>query len=127
MIQPYFISETEDTPEIKLDAAQGTFYIKGISLPENAPNFYLPVIDWLKKYLAGPNPETVFVFNLKYFNSSSSKQLFSILQLLKSLETYGKKIEIQWEYIEGDEMMEEEAQEFVALLKFPISLVPIKE
>ena len=59
-MEKLFIEETEDTPEIILDPEQNIFKISKISVPENALDFYKPVLDWIKNYAESPNVQTVF-------------------------------------------------------------------
>ena len=55
MEDKYFIKGTDETPEINFDKAGNCLKISGVSMPENALDFYLPAISWLidlKKSLA---------------------------------------------------------------------------
>jgi len=68
-------NQSGDTPKITLDKEANVFEICGKSFPENAVEFYSPVIKWINEYAQSPNPETIFTINLDYFNSSSSKKI----------------------------------------------------
>ena len=47
-----YIEQTHKTPEIDFNLSSGKLSISGVSVPENAHEFYFPVIEWLqKKYL----------------------------------------------------------------------------
>jgi hypothetical protein len=89
-------------PDITLDKENGIFEIKGISLPENGKEFYQPVIDFLDEYSQEPNSITHFVFNLRYFNISSSKMFLFILYKLKELHDSGKTVFITWCFDDED-------------------------
>ena len=65
-MRPLLIESSEDSPKIVLDAASGNFEISERSLPEDAPGFYLPVIEWLTKYSENPSSKTNFVIKLEY-------------------------------------------------------------
>lgn len=104
---------TEDTPKILLDKANGIFEISGRSLPEDTAEFYKPVLDWLERYSASPNPETSFVFKLEYFNTASSKLILDILSKLEGI----KGSSICWYHHEDDEDMEEAGTEFSELVE----------
>ncbi len=106
---------TEDTPKIILNRNDGIFEISGRSLPEDSADFYQPILDWLDKYSGSPNPETVFVFKLEYFNTASSKL---ILDILSKLETISNT-RIHWYFHEDDEDMEEAGTEFSELVEVP--------
>lgn len=103
---------TEDTPKILLNKDNGIFEISGRSLPEDSSEFYQPVLEWLEEYKKAPNPETVFVFKLEYFNTASSKLILDILSSLEDIE--GAKI--HWYFYEDDEDMEEAGEEFSELI-----------
>jgi len=106
---------TEDTPKIILNRNDGIFEISGRSLPEDSADFYQPILDWLDKFGASPNPETLFVFKLEYFNTASSKLILDILSKLETIT--GTRI--QWFFHEDDEDMEEAGTEFSELVEVP--------
>ncbi|NIK73725.1 O6-methylguanine-DNA--protein-cysteine methyltransferase [Thermonema lapsum] len=98
----------EDTPKVILDKDNGVFEISGRSLPEDAREFYRPIIEWLQQYASNPNPETVFNFKLEYFNTASSKLLLDVLQTLENIPN----AKVVWYHLEEDEDMEEAGKEF---------------
>ena len=48
---------TEDTPDVTLDAANGVFEFVGQAYPENAADFFNPILEWLEEYGDSPNRE----------------------------------------------------------------------
>lgn len=106
---------TEDTPGIILDKKKGVMEISGRSLPEDSAEFFKPVLDWIEQYANDPNPVTVFVFKLEYFNTASSKLILDVLYALEDIQG----IRIQWYFHEEDEDMEEAGQEFSELVEIP--------
>jgi hypothetical protein len=114
---------TGRTPAIKLDAENGYVEIAGRSIPENSISFYKPVFDWLDEYANNPKPQTEVIFNLEYFNTSSSKCILDILRKLEQLPENGHLINIKWFYEEGDEDMEESGNDFKSLINVNIELV----
>jgi len=112
---------TEDTPKIILDRNNGIFEISGRSLPEDAAEFYSPILEWLDEYTGSPNSETVFIFKLEYFNTASSKLL---LDILSKLENIADSTTILWYYHEDDEDMEEAGTEFSELVEVPFEFKP---
>ncbi|MBC7920098.1 MAG: DUF1987 domain-containing protein [Ferruginibacter sp.] len=104
---------TEDTPKILLNKPNGIFEISGRSLPEDTAEFYKPVLEWLERYTADPNPETPFVFKLEYFNTASSKLILDVLSKLERI----KGTTISWYHHEDDEDMEEAGSEFSELVE----------
>ncbi|MBQ5540037.1 MAG: SiaC family regulatory phosphoprotein, partial [Bacteroidales bacterium] len=72
-MEPFIKEPTIDTPRVVLDAESGVFEISQMSLPEDAVDFYAPIINWLMEYSENPQKETVFNMKLEYFNTASSK------------------------------------------------------
>lgn len=120
-MEPLIIKATESTPSVTLDKANGIFEISGNSLPENVIAFYEPVFNWINNYITNPNPSTNFVFKLTYFNTASSKTIFSILSLLESLLNKGYKIQIDWCYMEIDEDTLDAGKEYAGVVKIPFN------
>ncbi len=110
---------TEDTPGIHLDKAAGKLEISGRSLPEDATEFYKPVLDWLEEYARDPNTSTTFVFKLEYFNTASSKLILDVLYALEDINN----VKVQWHFLEDDEDMEEAGQEFSELVEIPFEFI----
>lgn len=96
------IAATTDTPKVILDKVEGKFEISERSLPENALGFYSPITQWIETYFLDPNKNTPFTFRFEYCNTSSSKQVFKILSLLKG-NSEKSTISILWLYKVGDE------------------------
>ena len=104
-MEPLIKEATVDTPKVVLDAEKGIFMLAQMSLPEDAVDFYTPVINWITEYAHNPNEKTVFDMKLDYFNTASSKQLIQILLLLQSLKDRSE-VSINWYYKEIDEDMQ---------------------
>ncbi len=117
-MESLFISSTEDTPEIKFDYKNGEFVISERSLPENAIEFYEPVIAWLKSYIKNPHERTVFNFKLEYFNTASAKQLARLIIVLEELNKT-KEVLINWYYHKEDTDMYASGLRFSKLLNIP--------
>ena len=125
-MEPIIFSATEDTPGIKLDAANDIFEISGRSLPEDVVKFYKPILDWLDEYAQSPNEETVFDFKLSYFNTASSKIILDIMMKLEEIHNGGHNITIKWYYPSEDEDMMEAGEEYADIVDIPIELVETK-
>ncbi len=122
------IKGTPKTPTIDL-ADSGVVEIKGRSIPENAVDFYRPVVEWLDGYSNSPCDQTVVNVQLEYFNTSSSK---CILDVFKKLESIYKKngdkgVVIKWHYEEDDEDMLEAGEDYQSILKIPFEMIEVEE
>lgn len=120
-MKPIICISTEDTPKVVLDVEAPEFIIAERSLPEDAFDFYKPILQWLDEYAKNPNEKTVFRFKLEYFNSSSAKQLSKIFVILRSIK---KELEIIWCYQIDDIDMLNSGKKFEMLsnLKFRMEL-----
>jgi len=121
-MKPLIIQSTEDTPEIIFDPENEVFKISNVSLPENAIEFYAPIIEWLKKYKEQPNPKTVFDFNIEYLNTASSKQVFELIFLIDKISEFSD-VTIRWHYDVIDEDMHSLGIRFTHLVKVKFELV----
>jgi hypothetical protein len=109
-------------PSVYFDAATGVCEIKGESYMEESYKFYLPLINWIKEFTEKKQQKIYFNIKLFYFNTSTSKCLLDILELLKKYKKEGGKIEINWYYDPDDPDMIDEVKDFEkeAELKFNI-------
>lgn len=106
------IDKTVATPMIRFDAADGVLEIEGESYPENVAKFYTPVLDWIKEYLSSDADDIVVKFDIPFFNSSTSKILLMILDILEQGVANGKKLSVKWMCQQENEMAIECAEEF---------------
>ena len=109
------IKGTNDTPEILLDKSNDIFEISGRSLPEDAVEFFTPVLGWIEDYKKEPSGVTEFVFKLEYINTASSKLIQDVLFSLEKIP--GAKI--VWYHREGDEDMEEMGHDYSEIVDLP--------
>jgi len=121
------ISKTKTTPEILFNFSTNELSIKGESFPENTSEFYAPIFEWLEEYLGTISDQLVVVnIELIYFNSSSSKVLMDLFDMLEDAVQNGKDILVNWRYDEDNEMAAEYGEDFMEDLEnLPFKLVEI--
>lgn len=117
--KPFFLERRTDTPQVEWCPQEGILKMTGRSLPENAEAFYKPVLDWIKEYIPTAAEKTILRVELEYFNSSSVKQLLSILIKLEDLRMMGKEVEVVWVYNQDDELMEMKGRELESIVELP--------
>jgi hypothetical protein len=124
-MEALFVPHSEDTPSVTLDAASGKFEVSKRSLPEDAASFYAPVLEWMVNYAKTPNESTEFIFNLEYFNTSSAKQLFKLLNILEQISKQ-RSVCVLWRYDKGDQDMLASGERYSRLteLKFKMEENP---
>lgn len=119
-----FIEATKSTPEIDFKPDEGLLKIEGESYPENSFEFYEPIFDWLEEYLDLLDEKKVKVeIYINYLNTSSTKSIMYILDLLDEAYTKGASIEMIWYYEEDNELSYEIAEDFMSYLELPFELI----
>jgi hypothetical protein len=118
------IKATKQSPEICLNANDGIIKFVGKSRPEDALIFYNPVIEWVKEYIKNPLPKTTIIFDLEYFNSSTTKVFKTILEKLQQIALEGKSLMFEWHYLEEDEDMLEVGEELATLYGLSFTFIP---
>jgi hypothetical protein len=121
MLDDLLIKATEDTPEIHFKSQEGLLHVSGRSLPEDAFLFYEPVHAWLQQYSEKTHEKTECFFNLEYFNTSSAKQIFKLIQALSHLSKR-MAVNVYWSYDEGDKDMFASGMRFSKLCGIEINL-----
>lgn len=106
------ITASPSSPEIECRFSANTLSIKGESYPENAAAFYGPVIARVQAYLDTCALATITVnVSLAYFNSSSTKMLFSLFGMLNQAALANNIVQLNWFHDEDDDTMFEFGQE----------------
>jgi hypothetical protein len=106
------IEATERTPEIDFKFDTRKFAIKNESYPEDVTEFYGPVMDQFKAWIANQNgTDIIFDFELIYFNSSTAKVLMDLFDLLDEVAQENTVV-INWIYEADDDNMEELGEDF---------------
>lgn len=104
-------SDTFFTPNVDFDAESGKCTLSGESYLENTVEFYKQLHVWLNEFMGTKNAID-FHFSLTYFNTSSSKALLQLMNLLKTYQDTGAAVIVTWHYNPDDEDMKEEAEDY---------------
>ena len=68
----------------------------GNSYPENAVDFFQPLLQWVHDYVRIPRKHTLVEFRVNYFNTSSSKYLFQIMEFICAFHAKGNPVKVIW-------------------------------
>jgi hypothetical protein len=110
-----YIAATTTSPEVDFRFDEHALSIKGESYPENAAAFYAPIIEQMRAYLAGNVGAAITIdVALTYFNSSSTKMLFSMFDALDQAAQSGTRVSMNWYRDEEDETIAEFGEELKA-------------
>jgi hypothetical protein len=93
-----YLAATADSPEVDFRFDTHELALKGESYPENAAAFYGGIIRKLQDYLGGCGEGTTITVDvaLIYFNSSSTKMLFSFFDALNAAAKRGVGVVLNW-------------------------------
>ncbi|MCP5158444.1 MAG: DUF1987 domain-containing protein [Gammaproteobacteria bacterium] len=107
------IEATRSSPAIAFDAETSWLQIRGESYPENAAAFYAPVFAWLKEFLAEHDPAATVQVDLEilYLNSSSTKVMLNLFDLLDQVAQDGAPVVVNWRYDPDNETILECGQD----------------
>ena len=105
------IEATKYTPAVSFDGSKHQLLIEGKSTPENTFEFFEPILAWLKAYFSQAQTAAV-EFNVPYFNSSSSRVMFDIFDILDKAASSGSTLTIKWKYASENENGLETGEEF---------------
>ncbi len=107
-----YIAPTPSSPEVDFKFDAHTLSLRGESYPENAAAFYGGILAQLKAYLAEQSDSKIEVsIALAYFNSSSTKMLFNLIEALSDAATEGNEVAVHWYHDEEDDTILEFGQE----------------
>jgi hypothetical protein len=107
-----YIAPTPSSPEVDFRFDTHTLSLRGESYPENAAAFYEGILRQLRTYLEPLREQTVTVnIALAYFNSSSTKMLFNIVEALNGAVKHGNSVLLNWYHDEEDDTILEFGQD----------------
>ncbi len=99
-------------PIVNFNSSTGICEITGESYMEETFKFYEPVILWLRDYCSGNKPITMNI-KLTYFNTSSSRFILEMLDILKKYQQQGFPVTISWYYKKDDPDILTEINDFI--------------
>lgn len=121
------IKETAQTPFVSFNGQTGEMEIKGRSIPEDADEFWLPILSWFESFVLNPTDLVTVKLDLEYFNISSSKRILFLLYKLNEIDISGKEVKVEWHYKKSDVDMYEVGQDYAYMVKVPFEFIPYKE
>ena len=121
------LSATISTPSVEFDAAAGSLTIAGESYPENAFEFYKPLLGWVRDYLASSDVAVTANLALSYLNTSSIKSIMDLLDLLEAAHVKGRTVSLYWRYHKENDRALEMIEEFREEVTLPFFIAPIAE
>jgi hypothetical protein len=114
-------------PTVDFNAENGVCVISGESFLEDTIEFYDPLVQWLEEYTTQIKNPITFEIKLTYFNTSTSRSILDLLNVLKDYEETGGQVIVNWHYDEDDIDMEEDIEDYMLDTGLEINMIPFKE
>jgi hypothetical protein len=111
MSSPLIIAETRSTPHFEFNPQSGFVLFEGKSAPEHVMQFFEPIFGALREYMRTGGPLEVHA-KFTYFNTSSSKALLDLFELLSEHHQEYGNVRVFWHHDPDDEDMLESGEEF---------------
>ena len=119
----------EPTAEsIGVSLKNGLLEFSGRSIPEDPMKLFNPILEWTEEYVKNPPPSTTINLKFEYINTSSSKFILNILEILdKAYDVKEDNMSITWSYEIGDDDMYELGKFIESMIEIPMSYVEVEE
>ena len=90
-------------PTVNLDADTGILEITGESYLEETVKFYKQILTWIENYIQEIDKPITFNFRLDYYNTTTSRSILDILDLLKLYQDKEGIVDVNW-YCKEEEL-----------------------
>jgi|APLak6261703504_1056268.scaffolds.fasta_scaffold02346_3 hypothetical protein len=99
-----YLARTTHSPEVDFRFSEHTLTLTGEAYPENANEFFHPLLMGLESYLNSVDSRDIeFNFRLTYFNSAATKMIYSMFELLNESACTSNRVILNWYYDEEDD------------------------
>ena len=116
---------SDTTPDINFNAENGICEIYGQSFMDNAVEFFHPVLKWIVAYIENIAKPLNVIIKLKYYNTGTSRSIFTMLEYLKEFEDKGGVVNVEWHFSKNDIDTEEDIIDLGEESEMDIKLVKI--
>lgn len=113
-------------PTVDFNTETGKCTLSGESFLEDTIEFYDPLVQWLEGFTTEIKKPVVFEIKLTYFNTSTSRSILDLLNILKDYEEDGGEVTINWYYDEDDIDMEEDIEDYMLDTGLEINMIPFE-
>lgn len=124
-IDKLHLAATSSTPTVDFDPDSGVLQLAGESYPENAFDFFRPLLAWVAAYVERGTAPVVAELALSYLNTSSIKSVMDLLDLLEAAHRAGRTVTVRWSYPEDNDRALEMIEEFKEEVTLPFFIVPV--
>ncbi|MBN1251037.1 MAG: DUF1987 domain-containing protein [Bacteroidales bacterium] len=115
-------------PTVDFNYETGICTISGKSYLEDTTIFYLGLLEWLDQYFDEVDKPIEFNVRLSYYNTSSSRSILDIFDILKIYEDNGGTVKVNWYCREIDfEVIKEEVDDYMEESDLKINVIIFEE
>jgi hypothetical protein len=115
--------KSKNTLGVNFDASSGILVLAGSSFPENASDFFDPIIKWIQNYMLEVTGKVILNFHFDYLNSSSIKYVSDIIEKMELYGKSGGEVTINWYYDENDEDILEMGEDLKSDVSLQFNLI----
>lgn len=123
-LEPLSLPATASTPAVQADPEAGLLRLVGESYPENAFEFYRPLLEWTAAFLDRDARLLTLELALTYLNTSSIKCMMDLLDVLEEAHRSGRAVVVRWRCDPDNERALDLAEEFQEDLTLPFNVIP---
>ncbi len=123
MVNDLIIAGSISSPTVRLDASRGVMELTGESYPQNAFDFFAPIIEWARQFLREGSTPLCLELRLSYLNTSSTKCMIDLLDLLENAHKSGRSARVAWFCDKENDRAREAAEEFREDVTLPFEIV----
>lgn len=121
------LDATASTPVVDFDPVSGVLLLAGESYPENAFEYFRPLLAWVGAFVRGGDVPIVAEIALSYLNTSSIKSVMDMLDLFEAAHRGGRSVTLRWSYASDNERALEMIEEFKEEVSLPFFIVPVDD
>ena len=123
MVNDLIITGSISSPTVRLVASRGIMELTGESYPQNAFDFFAPIIEWARQFLHTESTPLRLELRLSYLNTSSTKCMIDLLDMLESAHKSGRSVRVTWYCDRENDRAREAAEEFREDVTLPFQIV----
>ena len=120
-----YIPGTNSTAQVDFDQSNGSMLLKGVSIPENADQFFRPLHEWTDQFIKTHTGAVNLNIYLTYFNTTTVRHLLPFMQRL--IQHFRNSLVVTWQYEETDEELLERGEELSDVLQFKFNYEALPE
>ena len=119
-MEQIFITKTKTTPDVVYNTNNNILSFIGRCYPENSDSIFQKLDEWVMTF---DEDKLIFRIQLEYFNTASSKHIYSIIK--KLIDKNLKDFKVQWIYEIDDSDSLETGTFFQDGLDIKFEFIPI--